>query len=161
MEQMVNAGHDSKPLEIVQVGIVVKDLEKTIRQLASLWNVGPFRFLEVDLPDAIFHGKETHLRAKLAFAQVGPVELELIEPGEGENIYEEFLRAKGEGVHHLKIPVSDIESEVSRLKERGIGVLQSGNNPDVSFAYMDTEGIIGVILEVLQRKKDPASNKNC
>lgn len=149
---------DKKTLEIIQVGIVVRDLEKAIRQLNSFWNVGPFRFLEIDLPDAILHGKQRRLRAKLAFAQVGPVEMELIEPGEGNNIYGEFLRAKGEGVHHLKIPVSDIESEVSRLKERGIGVLQSGNTPDVSFAYMDTEGIAGVILEMLQRKQSPASN---
>ncbi len=152
---MGNTDHDKKSMEVVQVGIVVRDLEKTIKQLNSLWNVGPFRFLEIDLPDATLHGKQTRLRAKLAFAQVGPVELELIQPGEGENTYREFLRDKGEGVHHLKIPVSDINSEVARLKEKGVEVLQSGNNPDVSFAYMDTEGIAGVILEVLQSKAGP------
>jgi hypothetical protein len=149
---MGNTDHDKKSLEIVQVCIVVRDLEKTIKQLNSLWNVGPFRFLDMDLPDATLRGKKTRLRAKLAFAQVGPVELELIQPGEGESTYSEFLRDKGEGVHHLKIPVSDIKSEVDRLEKRGIEVLQSGNTPDVSFAYMDTEGIAGVILEVLQSK---------
>ena len=152
---MGNTDHDKKSMEVVQVGIVVRDLEKTIKQLNSLWNVGPFRFSEIDLPDATLHGKQTRLMAKLAFAQVGPVELELIQPGEGENTYREFLRDKGEGVHHLKIPVSDINSEVARLKEKGVEVLQSGNSPDVSFAYMDTEGIAGVILEVLQSKAGP------
>jgi methylmalonyl-CoA/ethylmalonyl-CoA epimerase len=156
---MGHTDHDKRSLEIVQVGIVVRDLEKAIERLNSLWNVGPFRFLEIDLPDAILHGKQKRLRAKLAFAQVGPVELELIQPGEGENIYGEFLRAKGEGVHHLKIPVSDIKSEVARLKERGVEVLQSGDSPQVSFAYMDTEGISGVILEVLQCKEEPTSEK--
>jgi methylmalonyl-CoA/ethylmalonyl-CoA epimerase len=153
---MEHTDHDKKPLEIVQVGIVVRDMERTIRQLKSLWNLGPCRYGEIDLPDATLHGKQTHMRAKLAFVQVGPVELELIEPGEGENTYREFLLAKGEGVHHLKIPVSDLKSEVARLKERGIEVLQSGNTSHVSFAYMDTEGIAGVILEVLQTHSQKA-----
>ncbi len=142
-------------LEIDQVAIVVRDIEEAMRHLSSLWNIGPFRFLEIDVPDAILHGKQTPLRAKLAFAQAGPVELELIEPGEGENIHREVLRAKGEGVHHLRLSVSDIESEVAKWKERGIEVLQSADTPRVRFAYMDTEGIIGVILELLQRKQSP------
>lgn len=145
-------GEEKKPLEIDQVGIVVRDIEQTIKQLSSLWNVGPLQIREIDLLDAIVHGKQMRVRAKLAFAQVGPVELELIEPGEGENIYWEFLQTKGEGVHHLKIPVSDIESEVARFREKGVGVLQSGSTPRSSFAYLDTEGIVGVILELLNRK---------
>jgi methylmalonyl-CoA/ethylmalonyl-CoA epimerase len=142
-------------LRINQVAMVVRDIEKTIRHLSSLWDIGPFEIREMDVPDAILHGKQTRVRAKLAFAQVGPIELELIEPGEGENIYQEFLCAKGEGLHHLAIHVSDIESEVSRLKERGIDVLQSGKTPNVSFAYMDTESITGIIFELLQFKKNP------
>lgn len=141
-------------LRINQVAMVVRDIEKTIRHLSSLWDIGPFEIREMDVPDAILHRKQTRVRAKLAFAQVGPIELELIEPGEGENIYQEFLCAKGEGLHHLAIHVSDIESEVSRFKERGIDVLQSGKTPNVSFAYMDTEGITGIIFELLQFKKN-------
>lgn len=139
-------------LEVDQVAIVVRSIENTIRQLSSLWNIGPFEIRELDVPDAVVHGKKTRIRAKLAFAQAGRVQLELIEPGEGENIYQEFLRAKGEGLHHLGIRVSDIESEVSRLKAKGIDVLQSGNTPRVSFAYLDTEGITGLIFEFLQFK---------
>ncbi len=145
-----------RPLKIDQVAIVVNNVDETIKQLSTLWNIGPFRFHEIDLPDAVVHGKQTRLRAKLAFAQAGPVELELIEPGEGENIYAEFLRAKGEGIHHFGIHVSDIESELAKFKEKGIEVLQSGNTTGTSFAYMDTEGIVGAIFELLQRKRSPA-----
>ena len=96
-------------------------------------------------------------RANLAFAQLGSVELELIEPGEGENIYWEFLRAKGEGVHHFGLFVSDIDRELAKFRERGIEVLQSGNTPDARYAYMDTESLAGIILELLQRKQSSAS----
>ncbi len=141
-------------LKISQVGIVVRDIEKTIKNLSVLWDIGPFQRREIDLPDGIVHGKRKRIRAKLAFVQVGSIELELIEPGEGENIYQEFLCTKGEGLHHLAIHVSDIEGEVSRFKQRGIDVLQSGKTPRVSFAYMDTESIAGVIFELLQFKKN-------
>src|SRR4030042_5268607 len=141
-------------LKITQVGIVVRDIEKTIKCLSVLWDIGPFERREIDLPEGIVHGKKKRIRAKLAFAQAGSIELELIEPGEGENIYQEFLCAKGEGLHHLAFHVSDIESEVSRFKENDIDVLQSGKTPRVSFAYMDTERIVGVIFELLQFKKN-------
>lgn len=147
---------DTNPLEIDHVAIVVRDMEKAIRQLCSLWNVGPFQIREIELADAMVHGKQTRVRLKVAHAQAGPVELELIEPGEGENIYWEFLRAKGEGVHHLGVHVSDIRSELAGFKKRGIEVLQSGNTPRHSLAYIDTEGIAGVIVELMQRKQSPA-----
>ena len=139
-------------LEIDQLCVVVRDIEKAINQLGALFDVGPFRRLEHDHP-SVFHGKEMPLRFKAAFVQVGPIELEFIEPGEGESTYTEFLRQKGEGVHHLRITVSDVESELSKFRKRGIEPLQSGESPRVKFAYLDTEGVMGVILELLQRKQ--------
>lgn len=147
--------YEKKPLEIVQVALVVRSIEETIQKLNSLWEVGPFEIREMDVPDAVVHGKKAHVRARLAFAKAGPMELELIEPEEGENIFWEFLRDKGEGVHHLKIPVSDFESELARVRGKGIEVLQSANTSRVSYAYLDTERIAGVIFEILQRKYTP------
>jgi len=140
------------PFEIKQVGIVVRDREKAMQQFSSLLGTGPFRLLDLDQPEAIVHGKRTHCGAKLAFAQAGPIEIELIEPVEGESTWSEFLRAKGEGVHHLGIWVPDINKELARFTEMGIGTLQSGEDEHVRFAYMDTEGIAGVIIELLQSK---------
>jgi len=140
------------PLEIVQVALVVRNLEDTIQKLRSLWKVGPFEIRESDNPGGIVHGRKAHIKARLAFAKAGPIDLELIEPVEGENIYWEFLQTKGEGVHHLKIPVQDFESELARIKGKGIGVLQSADSPRVSYAYLDTEKTLGVIFELLQRK---------
>jgi len=140
------------PLEIDQVGIVVRDIDKAISQLQSLLGIGPFETREIDRPDAIVHGKQTRVRAKLAFAQAGPVQLELIEPGEGENTYTEFLRSKGEGVHHFGIIVTDMERELARFREKGIKVLQSQGSARGSVAYLDTEELTGVILELRHRK---------
>jgi 4-hydroxyphenylpyruvate dioxygenase-like putative hemolysin len=141
-----------KPLKIDQVCLVVKDLKKFASQLESLLNIGPFEFKETDRPDAILRGEKTHVRAQRAYAQAGPMELELIEPGEGDNAFREFLHNKGEGVHHFGILVSDMEAELARFKEQGVKVLQSWESARTRIAYLDTEGILGVVLELRQRK---------
>jgi methylmalonyl-CoA/ethylmalonyl-CoA epimerase len=143
---------DQIPLEVQQVGIIVKDREKAMQQFRSLLGIGPFRLLDFDQPEAIVHGKRTHCGAKLAFAPAGPVEVELIEPEEDDSIWSEFLATRGEGMHHLGVWVSDLDKELSRFTEVGIGTLQSGEDEHVRFAYMDTEGTVGVIIELLQNK---------
>ena len=141
-----------RSFEIDQVCLVVRDLEKTVDRLQDLANLGPFQFKETDRPQAVVHGKKTHVRAKRAYTQAGPMELELIEPGEGENIFWEFLHDKGEGVHHFGILVPDMDAELKRFKAKGIGVLQSFESPHTRIAFLDTEGVVGVILELRQRK---------
>ena len=153
---------DKKPtgersFEIDQVCLVVRDLEKMVGRLQDLANLGPFQFKETDRPDAVVHGKKTHVRAKRAYTQAGPMELELIEPGAGENIYWEFLDSRGEGVHHFGILVSDLDEELKRFKEKGIGVLHRSESARTRLAYMDTENALGVILELRQRKAAPTS----
>lgn len=138
--------------EVKHVCMVVRNLEKAMEQLRSLWNIGPFRFIDSDHPEGIVHGKRTHYKGKLAFAQAGPIEIELIEPTEGESIWWEFLRTKGEGVHHLGVFVPDLDKELASYKEKGIRVLQSGETKDIKLAYMDTEAVAGVVVELLQKK---------
>jgi 4-hydroxyphenylpyruvate dioxygenase-like putative hemolysin len=123
-----------------------------MQKLSSLWGIGPFRLWHVDLPEGIVRGKKMYCEAKLAFAQAGPVEIELIEPGEGETTWSEFLRDKGEGVHHVAMWIEDMDKEVESFAKDGVAVLQSGDDEAVKFAYMDTEKTAGVIFELLQRK---------
>lgn len=153
MEQEMNdTQKDSFPFEVRQVGIVVRDREKTMKQIGSLLGITSFRLVHFDQIEVIVHGKKTHCDAKLAFAQIGPIEIELLEPGHGESIWAEFLNTKGEGVHHVGIFVPDIDKESARFMEMGIGNLQSGEDDHVRFSYWDTEGIVGVIIELLQIK---------
>lgn len=139
-------------LDIKHVCLVVSDLEKAMDTLRSLWEIGPFRFIDSDHPEGIVRGENVHYKGKIAFAKTGDIEIELIEPTEGESIWREFLRNKGDGVHHLGMYVKDLDKELARLKEEGIRVLQSGETEHVRIAYMDTENILGVIIELLQNK---------
>jgi methylmalonyl-CoA/ethylmalonyl-CoA epimerase len=139
-------------LEIEHICIVVKDLESAIERFQSLFGIGPFRVFDSHHPDGVVHGQKMHYSGRVGFAQAGPAEIELIEPGQGESIWREFLEEKGEGVHHVGVFVPDIDKELARYEEKGIGILQTGENDRIKLAYVDTEPVVGLMVELLQRK---------
>jgi len=82
-------------------------------------------------------------------AQVGDVELELIEPLEGESLYAEHLATHGEGLHHVAFEVGDFGSVRTHLKEKGYRELQGGRPFDVTdYAYFDTDSTLACIAEL-------------
>ena len=140
--------------EIVQVGVVVKDLDKTVEYLTSL-GMGPFKISTVTHPSATVHGEKVFYQVRLAKSQQGPVELELIEYQKGKTIHKEFLDERGERLHHIKFTVKDINATVNRFAEKGIEPLQQDRAVGGGgMAYLDTARIGGVIIEVSQRSPD-------
>jgi catechol 2,3-dioxygenase-like lactoylglutathione lyase family enzyme len=141
----------------VQIGVVVPDLDQATRLLTSLFGIGPFRFVEwPNRPDSqyFFRGKEEHIKIRQAFAQVGPLELELIQPLEGErNAYRQFLDERGGGIHHVLFEVDDMAQVVRNLSPQGVEVLQTGTGirPGTRWALLDTQALIGFLLELRQR----------
>jgi catechol 2,3-dioxygenase-like lactoylglutathione lyase family enzyme len=143
--------------QAVQIGVVVPDLDQATRLLTSLFGIGPFRFIEwPNRPESkyFFRGKEEHIKIRQAFAQVGPLELELIQPLEGErNAYRQFLDERGGGIHHVLFEVDDMAQVVRNLSPQGVEVLQTGTGirPGTRWALLDTQALIGFLLELRQR----------
>ena len=137
---------------VSQVGIIVKDMEKTVEFCSSTFGIGPFKTREVNLEGVMFRGKPTTVKQKIAFAQAGQVQIELIQPLEGESPHTEFLRDKEEGPNHLGFLVDDIDKKLTWLAEQGIKPIFSGNPPGVTFAYLNSDKIGGVIIELIQWK---------
>lgn len=137
--------------KIGQVGVIVKDVDKTVSYLYSL-GIGPF----MDLPGRPFgdrkkYGKPCDYKLKIKVAQMGPVQIELIQPLEGESIQKEFLENKGGGIHHIGFFVKDINKKVAELGRKEIKVIQSGSGPTMGgFAYLDTELACGIVLELIE-----------
>jgi hypothetical protein len=88
---------------------------------------------------------------KLAVAQIGNIQWELIQPLTGKSIYQEFLDQKGGGLHHVACDVGDYDQAVALMQKHDIGTLMSGQMPSDSFAYMDTEKYLGTIIEIYKR----------
>ena len=71
--------------KFVQIGVVVGDLEKATRNLTEIFGIGPFRVIDwppEGRPDMLkfYHGQPGEFTARMAFTELGSVELELIQP---------------------------------------------------------------------------------
>ena len=145
---------------VSQVGIVVKDIEKTAAFYYSTFGIGPFAIVpEVKFEGAMLRGQPISTSIKVAFAQSGPVQIELIQPLEGKNIYTEFLDSRGEGLHHLGFQVDDFDGLLARFKSKGIEPVFWHHLGLMAFAYLSTDRIGGVIIELLWSKKPEKSQR--
>ena len=143
--------------QVLQIGVVVKDLQKAMERYWNLFGIGPWHIYTFQPPavtNTTLRGKPARFTMKLALTQVGNIQWELIQPLTGPSIYKEFLEQKGEGLHHVACDVGDYDQAVAVLKKHGIGILTSGDTPVDSFAYMDTEKTLGTPLEIYKRPAD-------
>ena len=139
-----------------QIGIVVSDIDRTAAFYHSTFGIGPFAIIpEVKFEGAILRGRPTSISIKVAFAQSGSVQIELIQPLEGGSIYTEFLAAKGEGLHHLGFEVDDFDGKLAAFKSKGIEPIFWHNMGWMAFAYLGTYSIGGVMIELLWSRKQP------
>ena len=143
---------------VVQVGIIVRDAEATVAAWTSRFKLGPAQFVDWPIPGknleatATYHGKPANFRMRLAFLQVGPVQLEFIQPLEGENIYSDFLNEHGEGLHHILFEVEDPNAIAAGL---GVPVLQSGGSalrPGAIWSYLDTQEMLSAMIELRTKR---------
>ena len=75
---------------LIQIGVVVKDLEKTVRKLESL-GIGTFTPNKPEITEsATFHGEPLDPNFKQLSTKIGDIELEIFEPGEKPSPWKEF-----------------------------------------------------------------------
>ena len=144
--------------EIVHICIVVRDVERTAKVFAEKFGIGPFRIEVVHTSSsrASVRGEPVDYTLKFGDARVGPITLELVETLEGKTIYQEFLEKHGEGLHHIGIPTPiPFDAELEKWKRLGIKTLQVNRmeDPEEGWAYMDTQDLVGCLLEILSFKK--------
>ncbi len=142
---------------INQIGIVVKDAEKAAEYYSSTFGIGPFTIYDTNLQRATLYGESSPSRLKMAIAQGGVMEIELIQVLEGGEFYTDFLHNKGEGLHHAGSYTDNFDSYNRILAE----MIRQGINPSfqyggksLSFTYFDTQAIGGVILELIYLKQE-------
>lgn len=141
----------------VQIGVVVADLEKAIQHLTEVFGIGPFRVIDwppegrTDI-QKYYHGQAGNFTARMAFTELGPVELELIQPLEGQSIWADFLRDRGGGIHHLRFNVDEIEPVQEYLAAHGIVSAQhgSGIRPGTTWMNFASEEKVGFVIEIMK-----------
>ena len=138
---------------IVQIGLIVRDIEETSRAYADVFGLKVPQWILTDPePEANtrYRGEPTEARAKLAFLDMGSLQLELIEPVGGPSTWQEFLDAHGEGVHHIAFNVEGMSDRVAYLEGKGIPLVQRGDYTGGRYAYVDGLAQLKVVLELLE-----------
>ncbi len=134
------------------ISIVVRDIDETIKFYSSI-GIGPFEdypplkeYVKIHVPDEV-----GFQNLKIKVVQIGPLQIQLIQPGEGQSLDRDFLEKRGEGVYHLGFVVDDIDTSEAEIKELDLNVLSSGRREDGSgFSYLDTAERGGVTLLIRQ-----------
>jgi hypothetical protein len=143
----------------VQIGCVVADVDQATQALTRVFGIGPFRILDWPPPDRedmirarAYYGQPGNFTARMAFADLGPVELELIQPVSGDSIWADFLRERGGGIHHIRFNVPNMEPVVAYLAGQDIPVAQQGIGirPGTIWANFATDSLVGFTIEVMQ-----------
>lgn len=142
--------------KIGQVALIVKDAEKTGKNIAKLFGFkeAPYEIIgDYKLANTTYMGKRTPAKAKATFYNMGQLDLEIIEPIGEPSTWNDFLQEKGEGIHHIAWFVKGIDEVTAFLEAQGMKMIQEGNWDGGKYKYFDAREQLGFILELLQTDK--------
>jgi len=124
---------------MLQLGIIVRDLEKATQEYSSLLSIGPFSTM--DVPAA---------GVRAAVAALGPVEVELIQPLTDDSPLWSFLGDNEARIQHLGFYIDDTEAEVARFQELGVRVIQRVRDLGVESTLLGLKKRLGTDVELLR-----------
>jgi catechol 2,3-dioxygenase-like lactoylglutathione lyase family enzyme len=137
---------------LTQYAFVVRDVKKVSYYYASL-GFNPMPIDQNVSVDRMYRGKPGSFEMYLGWWRFGDITYEWIQSLKGPSVYDEYLRAHGEGLHHLAFEVRDMDEATKLMASRGAPVSQSGGwvSPGSKgrFAYLDSEPHGGVTIELL------------
>ena len=137
---------------VVQIGIIVADVEKTARGYSEVFGIPLPQVVSIaadSYAHTLYRGKPSQAAGKAAFFHLGPIEIELIQPAGAPSTWDEFLRQRGEGIHHIAFRTAQIDEAQELLHSRGMETVQSGGWNGGQYAYVDASQKLGTILELL------------
>lgn len=142
---------------VTQIGILVNDIEKVSAAYADFFGLEKPEIIVTDPEDIAetrYNGKATEARAKLAFFDMGSVQLELIEPDHQPSTWRDYLNEHGEGPHHIAFVIEGMKEKIMLLEGKGFPLQQKGEYTGGRYAYMDTFKELKVLVELLENDKN-------
>jgi hypothetical protein len=140
-----------------QLGMVVRDVDATMRYMTEKLGIGPFYVVRKITPeDYSYRGERTTAPVMtLCFAQTGPLQIELIQQhNDAPSAYTEFLGAGREGCQHITLWFADRPSYMQtreRLINSGLTLVhENGPRATAQFAYFATDIPGGLMLELAE-----------
>jgi len=141
--------------QFVQTCFIVPHLEAAMQEWLGASDAGPFFVMSHVRPsNGLYRGQPAELEMSCAFAQSGPMQIELIEQhNDGPSVYRDMYPAGTGGFHHLCYWADGtIGDEVAYYRERGIEPGYLASFGPLNFGYFDARNVLGCFIEVLERE---------
>jgi catechol 2,3-dioxygenase-like lactoylglutathione lyase family enzyme len=154
MESRPTPSTENGELKLSQYAMVIRDLPA----VSAFWKKLGFPDMEVTHPalrNLRYRGGLGEFDQQLGWQRHGEVVYEWIVPLKGPTVYEDHLKAHGEGIHHLAFDTADLDKACGKFEGAGFPVVQSGawgedGKPGSGrFAYSDTSKVGGAVVELL------------
>ena len=123
-------------MKIDHVGIIVRDLDKTVRLYKDL------------LKQPMIFEENKGWRSAILYTESG--KLELMQPTEEDSSVGKALAKRGEGIHHLAIEVEDVQTYLDRAEELGLTLIDRHprkGSEERLIGFIHPRGLNGVLLE--------------
>jgi methylmalonyl-CoA epimerase len=130
------------------VGIAVRNVDEALAFYRDTLG------LEVEPPEEV-----ASQRVRAHFIPTGDAALELLEPTAADSVIARYIEKRGPGLHHITLRVDDIGAALSRLKARGIRLIDESARPGAEgalVAFIHPAAAHGVLVE-LKQAAGPAS----
>lgn len=141
---------------ITQIGILVNDIEKVSQAYADFFGIAKPEAVITDAlekAETVYMGSPSEARAKLAFIDMGSLQLELIEPDQHPSTWRNHLNEHGEGPHHIAFVIDGMKEKITLLESKGFPLQQKGEYTGGRYAYLDTFKELKVLIELLENDK--------
>jgi len=135
---------------IDQVAYVVENMDRALPRYEQMF--GPFQVTDYEMKGCTFEGRPCDCTLRIGLNGSSPVEIELIEVLAGDTPHSEHIKQHGEGLHHVRFRVDDLEPKVAALETAGYRTVFSKRlDPTMAFAYLEAPPEIGgSVIELLQ-----------
>lgn len=127
---------------INHVCIAVEDIEASMRFYRNVFGVQPG-----EVVDIVDQG------VRAALLRVGGSQLEFIQPTDPTGSVANFIRRRGEVVHHICFEVEDLPGTLRRLDEQGIAVIDETPRDGLSgqIGFIHPKSTNGVLIELVDQ----------
>ncbi|MBA7479689.1 Ethylmalonyl-CoA/methylmalonyl-CoA epimerase [subsurface metagenome] len=128
--------------KVDHIAMLVKDMESLIRVFTEVLNLKVSK--QMEFPQD---------KIKVAFLDLGELQLEVIQPTGPGTPFARHMEAKGQGLHHLALEVDDIEAALQTARESGLKLEDEVPRPGAGgqIAYLDLETTSGIYLQFVQK----------
>ena len=133
---------------IDQISFAVADVDEAVPRYTAMFG-GPFNVIEVPRMEVVYGGHPSTTALKIGFGRTADIEVELVQVVAGEWPTLDWLATHGEGLHHLRFPVSDVDATSAQMQAAGLSVTVAGGAAGIAFAYLESPLPNGMTVEII------------